>query len=250
MSLRRQILHQVVQERIKRFIIDHGYQPGDPLPAEAELARELGVSRPSLREAMKALQAVGVVEPRHGSGTYVGQVSLMQLTDGLTFRARIDLRQRGTSARTLSELLQLRQVIESGLMASVAPVLTPAQLDELDAIVTRMEARAARGEPFPEEDWAFHEGLYRPLGNQLLLELVQAFWDVFFLLRNELAPARETPELTALSHRAILEALRRGDAAAASQLMTDHFYRGIWQSVPLPSALPLEAEPPASNEGR
>lgn len=239
MSLRRQILHQVVQERIKRFIIDRGYQPGDPLPAEAELARELGVSRPSLREAMKALQAVGVVEPRHGSGTYVGQFSLGRLTDGLAFRARIDLRQRGSSARTLSELLQLRQVVESGLLASVAAVLTADQLADLETIVSRMEARAARGEFFPEEDWAFHEALYRPLGNQLLLELVQAFWDVFALLSDEVPPSAESPVTIAAGHRRILDALRQGDADAAAQAMTDHFFSDIWRRLPAPATAPF-----------
>lgn len=89
--IRREALHQTVQDRIKRFIIERGYRPGDPLPAEAELARALGVSRPSLREAIKALQILGVVETRHGAGTFVGRFSFSPMVDGLIFRIRSDL---------------------------------------------------------------------------------------------------------------------------------------------------------------
>jgi DNA-binding FadR family transcriptional regulator len=218
--LRGDALHQRIQDRITRFIIERGFRPGDPLPAEADLARTLGISRPSLREAMKALQTLGVIEARHGSGTYVGRFSLDPLVDGLAFRIRIDLNQ---NVQTIRELLEIRLVLESSLVARVAAVRTPEQIAQLEALVARMERRGAVGEEFPEDDRVFHEVLYRPLGNSLVVTLLQAFWRVLARVRTDLNLSPADPAVTAADHRRILDAIVAGDGAAASEAMTIHF---------------------------
>lgn len=219
-SLRSDALHQRIQDRITRFIIERGYRPGDPLPAEADLARTLGISRPSLREAMKALQTLGVIEARHGSGTYVGRFSLDPLVDGLAFRIRIDLNQ---NVQTIRELLEIRLVLESSLVARVATERTPEQIAILEALVATMERRGATGEEFPEDDRVFHEVLYRPLGNSLVVTLLQAFWQVLARVRTDLNLFPADPAVTAADHRRILDAIVAGDGAAASAAMTIHF---------------------------
>src|SRR5829696_5005859 len=114
---RREALQDTIQHRIERYIIDSGSSPGDPLPPQQELAKALGISVPSLREAMKSLQAIGVIEVRHGSGTYVGRFSLDPLVDGLAFRVRLEA---GESMRTMTELLDIRTVLESAYVRQVA----------------------------------------------------------------------------------------------------------------------------------
>ena len=114
---RREALHDTIQHRIERYIIDSGSSPGDSLPPQQELAKALGISVPSLREAMKSLQAIGVIEVRHGSGTYVGRFSLDPLVDGLTFRIRLEA---GENMRTMIELLEIRMVLESAYVRQVA----------------------------------------------------------------------------------------------------------------------------------
>lgn len=228
----RALLHQATQDRIKRFIIERGFQPGDPLPGEAELAHALGISRPSLREAMKALQTLGVVEIRHGSGTFVGRFSLTPLMDGLAFSIQIDI---GHNIQTVRELLEIREILERELVARVADTMTPAQLVELGTIVDRMEARARRGEVFTEEDRAFHALLYRQLGNPLVVQLLHAFWEVFFAVRDDLPGMQATLLATAAGHRAIVAALTQHDRAAASTAMTAHFV-GIQERIAGPVA--------------
>lgn len=232
----RQALHQTVQDRIKRFIIERGYRPGDPLPAEAELARALGVSRPSLREAMKALQILGVVETRHGAGTFVGRFSFSPMVDGLIFRIRSDL---GRDVQTIRDLLEIRMTLENALVTRVATDRTPEHLAEMRAIVERMETCAARHEEFFEEDRLFHEALYRPLGNALVVTLIQAFWEVLSRVRDELRFVPVPPTVTAADHRRIVQALEAGDQAAAAEAMTTHF-DGIMHRIREPEAM---AEP-------
>jgi DNA-binding FadR family transcriptional regulator len=216
----RQASNRQIQERIKRFVIDEGYRPGDPLPSEGELARALGVSRAALREAIKALQPLGIIETRHGTGTFVGRFSLDSLVHGLAFSISIDLDQ---NLRTVRELLELRETLETAFVARVAAVRTAEQLDELGRLVATMDERAARGEIFPEEDRAFHEAIYRPLGNVLLVKLLQAFWDIYFLVRDQFVGGAYSPVTTAADHRRILDALAARDAAAAAAAMVDHF---------------------------
>ena len=222
-SLRREALHAAIQERVKHYIIERGLRPGDPLPAEPELARSLGISRPSLREAMRALQTLGVVEVRRGAGTFVGRFSLEPFTEGLTFQIRTEQRQdaRGIT-RDLRELVAIREVLESGLVARLAGTYPPEDISALYLLVEEMERRAAAGQMFPDQDWAFHERLYLPTGNRLLLQLLQAFWAVFDRVREQTPPPAYL-QSTARHHREIVDALAAGDGPAAARAMATHF---------------------------
>ncbi|MFF2506277.1 FadR/GntR family transcriptional regulator [Streptomyces sp. NPDC058067] len=218
------VSHQV-QRAVTQLILDSGLKPGELLPTEAELMESLGVSRNSVREALKALQALDIVEIRHGYGTYVGQASLTPLADGLTFRT---LLRPAADAHALAEILQVREILEEGLIRRVAAApLPPEILDRLDDIVRRMATAGAADEPFADLDRDFHETLYRSLGNELIPQLLGAFWHVF----DRVAGARSwssdpAPEVTVGRHRDIVTALRAQDAPGAQRAMAHHF-RGI-----------------------
>lgn len=209
-----------LREAIKGFIVDRGLTPGSPLPTELELMAELQVSRHPLREAMKALEAVGIVDIRHGYGTYVGSVPLAPLEAGLAFRGALSLRGDYTDIR---DLLEVREVLETGLVGRVLDARERLDAGALEDAVSRMESEAAEGRYAPEADWRFHEMLYRPLGNEFVLDLIQVFWKVFNALDADLPRADDTPEITALRHRRILEALRSEDEAELRAAMTEHF---------------------------
>ncbi len=217
---RNEILQQSIQEYIKRRIIEQHLQPGSPLPSEGEIAAELGVSRNAVREAIKVLQTLGIVETRHGQGTFVGRHSFHALVEGLSFRVLFDA---PGNLRMLRELLEVRQILECHLVADLPRVTNPAHLADLRLLVAGMEARAARGELFPEEDRAFHEVLYRPLGNELVIQLLQAFWEVFQVVRSQLPGLPDHPQVTVEEHRRIVDALTSGDGAAAAEAMAAHF---------------------------
>lgn len=213
-----------IQREVMQLIFDRKLQAGAPLPTETELMTDLGVSRNSVREALKALQALDIVEIRHGYGTYVGQASLTPLVDGLTFRT---LAQPDDETGALAEILQVREVLEEGLIRRVAATLSEAELDGLESVVERMETAGREGRPFPELDREFHELLYASLGNALVPQLLGAFWTVF----SRVAGVRgwtddPAPEVTVRRHRDIVTALRARDVEGAQRAMADHF-RGI-----------------------
>ncbi|MEU3981181.1 FadR/GntR family transcriptional regulator [Streptomyces sp. NPDC026672] len=213
-----------LQRAVVQLILDRGLRPGAPLPTEAELTAGLGVSRNSVREALKALQALDIVEIRHGYGTYVGQASLTPLVDGLTFRT---LTRHADDPGALAEILQVREVLEEGLIRRVAVTVTQPELDRLERVVRRMERAGRAGRPFPELDREFHELLYAPLGNVLISQLLGVFWTVFGRVATAHGrPTDPSPGLTVLRHRAIVTALRAHDVPGAQQAMAVHF-RGI-----------------------
>lgn len=217
---RREALHDTVQARIERFIIESGSKPGDPLPSQQDLARALGISMPSLREAMKSLEALGVIEVRHGSGTFVGRFSLDAVVDGLAFRIRLEA---GENRRTVSELLEIRMILEQTYIRRVAGMATDAQITALAALVDEMDAKAAVGSEFAEEDWRFHELLFRPVNNAVLTMLVRAFWEVVDLVKPDLDVAPGSPEVTAREHREIVNALAAHDPDRAAAAIEAHF---------------------------
>lgn len=213
-----------IQRQVVQLILDRGLRAGAPLPTETELMDALGASRNSVREALKALQALDIVDIRHGYGTYVGQASLTPLVDGLTFRT---LTRQDDDAGALSEILQVREVLEEGLIRRVAATLSEAELDGLEAVVDRMDKAGGASHAFAELDRQFHELLYTPLGNALVPQLLGAFWTVF----RRVAGARgwtddPSPAVTVRRHRDIVTALRARDVEAAQRAMAIHF-RGI-----------------------
>jgi DNA-binding FadR family transcriptional regulator len=209
-----------IRDQMKSFILERGLKAGDPLPNEQELMAQLGVGRHPLREAMKALQAVGIIEIRHGYGTYVGQVTLDALEDGLAFRMSQSM---AGDLRDVQNVLEVRQAIEVGLADEVVAHFTTAGFDSLEPIVARMEAKAAAGEYFPDEDWAFHQALYEPLGNALVIDLLSVFWRTFAQVDARLPGARYTPLDAAGWHRDLLNTLQTGNPTTYANAMKTHF---------------------------
>ncbi|MFF1404593.1 FadR/GntR family transcriptional regulator [Streptomyces sp. NPDC058294] len=209
-----------LQEQIKKLIVDQRLPSGAPLPTEPELMRLLGVSRNSVREALKALQAVGIVEIRHGFGTYVGAMSFAPMIEGLAFRTVAGHR-RGEDS--LLQLLELREAVETGLVSRLAGRLPEADLTALDALVDRMEREAAEGAGLADTDRAFHATLYRGLDNVLLGEVLEAFWDAFHRVQRDLVDLPQDPRVTCRQHREILDAVRSGDSLRAERAIRDHF---------------------------
>ncbi|MEU0568321.1 FadR/GntR family transcriptional regulator [Nonomuraea sp. NPDC005983] len=208
------------QEGVKELILRRGLVAGDPLPTESELMEELGISRNSVREALKALQAVGIVDIRHGFGMFVGRMSLAGLVDELAFHSRITL-QGGVNH--LAHLTEIRELLESSLVQRLIDLGDEADLSPAAEVIARMEAEAQLGQVSPEIDRLFHDLLYRPVGNPLVSQLLGAFWDVFDQLRDHLGAPDESPADVARRHRDILDAVTAGDRTAAIKAVYAHF---------------------------
>ncbi|TDV47827.1 FadR/GntR family transcriptional regulator [Actinophytocola oryzae] len=213
-------MSRAIRDEITGLILNRGLRSGDPLPTETELVEALGVSRNSIREALKALQALDIVEIRHGYGTYVGRLSLDPLADGLTFRALHDI---GRDLRSMEEILEVREALEAALIRRVAATVPEEDLAALDEVTRRMAERARAGATFADEDREFHEILYRSLNNALVTQLLRAFWDVFHRVNHRLGVTDPNPAQTVRRHRAIVTALRKHDVAKAEHAMVEHF---------------------------
>ncbi|MGR6915117.1 FadR/GntR family transcriptional regulator [[Actinomadura] parvosata] len=208
------------QEGVKDLIVRRGLVAGDPLPTESELMEELQVSRNSIREALKALQAVGIVDIRHGFGMFVGRMSLAGLVDELTFHSRITLQ---NGANHLAHLVEIRELLESGLVQRLIELGPEVDLSPVADVMARMESEAQAGLVSPETDRLFHDLLYRPLGNPLVSQLLGAFWDVYYQLRDALGAPDEPPADVARRHRDIYTAVLKGDRDAAVAAVRAHF---------------------------
>ncbi|MGP4031199.1 FadR/GntR family transcriptional regulator [Pseudarthrobacter sp. 1C304] len=237
---------RALQADIMDLILDRELEPGDPLPTETELSAVLGIGRNTLRESLKVLQALGVVDIRHGFGMFVATNNFEALADGLVFRGRLSLRHHGQEAL---QLVEVRQALESGLIAGAMEQMTPEQLAGIEASVLRMESLARAGESFMEADAEFHRRLFEPLNNQMLSGLLDAFWKVYRRLQLELGRADsgradsgradfggadaagaeaygagEGGLLQAAAlHRGIYEAVAAGDKDLAARRLNSHF---------------------------
>jgi DNA-binding FadR family transcriptional regulator len=208
------------QEGVKELILQRGLVAGAPLPTESELMEELGVSRNSIREALKALQAVGIVDIRHGFGMFVGRMSLAGLVDELAFHSRITL-QDGRNA--LANLIEIREILEIGLVQRLIDLGPDVDLSPVADVIARMEAEALVDAVSPETDRLFHDLLYRPLDNAVVSQLLGAFWDVYHQLRDHLGAPDETPDDVVRRHRDIYTAVLAGDKARAMAAVYAHF---------------------------
>lgn len=209
-----------VTEQIKDFILRNGLAPGDPLPTEPTLCNELGASRSSVREAIKRLSALDIVEVRHGHGTYVGRLSLNALVESLTFRGRLS---NGDDLTTLFELVSVRKVLEQGLAEDIVRGYDEEQHEGLSELVARMEEAAEKGERFVEEDRAFHLMLLGPLRNHLVNQLTGAFWDVQAVVAPLLLTTDADARESAAAHRALIDAAHGGDVPGFVAAVTDHY---------------------------
>jgi DNA-binding FadR family transcriptional regulator len=209
-----------VAERIKQYILQNRLGPGDALPTEAELCAAVGASRSSVREAIKTLTALDIVDVRHGHGTYVGRLSLAALVESLAFRGLLS---RADDFRVLAELVEVRQTIEQGLATSIIAALDNTLCADLGELVDQMAERAAGGETFIEQDREFHLLLMEPLGNELVTQLTAAFWDVHAIVAPTMHATPESVRETVAAHRAIVEAAQARDTGRLVAAITAHY---------------------------
>jgi DNA-binding FadR family transcriptional regulator len=198
---------------IRQLIASGEFRPGAKLPREKELALRLGVSRNSLREAVRALELVGVVEARQGDGTYVTSLDPSLLLDVISYV--IDF----SHDEATLQLLEVRRLLEPAATALAAARATP---DQLDAIGERLEEMDRSTEPASllEADSAFHAAIAHASGNPALAALLGNLSGTTFRARitRAYSDARAVED-TRREHRRIYEALRAADpdlARAAS----------------------------------
>lgn len=219
--IRTKRLYEQIADEIVRFMREGGMEPGSRLPSEIDLAKQLGVSRPSVREAMIALETAGLIEVRTGDGTYIRRMP------GDHFR--MPWAQEDDPGPGPREQYATQQILECEAVAIAAEVISDDDIDRLEDIVDRMARRIERGQNPVEEHMDFHISLARASGNGLIAGYVRDIW----LMRQEpmwdvLRGHAEIPESLKAgveSRRELIECLRKHDAKKAKEVMHQHFLR-------------------------
>jgi len=212
-------LHESVQESLRSYIEGNKLVAGDPLPPESFLAQQLGVSRNSVREAVKALESIGILETRRGIGVFVKAFSFQPLLDNLAYGMQASL-------RDVEELRVIRCVLETGLIDKTIEMIGPEDLAELQATTDKMRERAERGQSFAEHDQHFHQLLFRCQNNQMLSALIDIFWMAFYKASDFANLTNPTPLDTWRDHQEIVDAVAAKDVEAARRRLSAH-YNGI-----------------------
>ncbi|WP_424464168.1 FadR/GntR family transcriptional regulator [Pseudoclavibacter helvolus] len=202
--------------RIKEMIVSGDLSPGSKLPPEKELSERLGLSRSSLREAVKALEVIRVLDVRRGDGTYVTSLEPRLLLEAMNFV--VDLHQDDS----VLEILAVRRMLEPQAAAVAAREASPEQLAQLEEILAEIDD-TTEVEGLIEHDLKFHRHIVESTGNKYLTSLIDSLSSrtvrarVWRGITQAGAVSRTVDE-----HRAILDALRSGDAELTAALTLAH----------------------------
>jgi GntR family transcriptional repressor for pyruvate dehydrogenase complex len=204
-----------VVEHVRRLIEQSRLGPGDRLPGERDLAQELGVSRPSVRSGLDALEAMGVVVSRRGAGTFIA--------DGLPDFGREPLSLLASLHRlTAAEMFEARLVLEVGVAGLAARHATADQLATLADEVTEMFAALLDTQAFLVHDVRFHRAIAAGCGNRVLAALMEMVSAQFYELRKQTIDRARDLKESAEMHRRIYRAIRARDHEAAQAAMAEH----------------------------
>jgi len=190
-------------------------KPGDMLPPERELMKRFRVSRSSIRDAIRSLAAVGLLEPRQGVGTIVRELSSDAVVSPV---ASVLLQKR----KVIHELLDVRMILEPPLARRAARHATAEQIAEMEAILDRQEEKLRDAESTTEEDSAFHYAIALAADNSVMLKLVRVLMDLLRESRERALQVGGRQRKSLAGHRRLLTAIKQGDAAAAEAAMRRH----------------------------
>ena len=208
--------HNSLQMRLVGLFRDMGLRPDDVVPSEAMLASRLAASRQAIRESLRALEALGVVDAHQGARRR------LRGFDPSTFGRQLGLTTLPT-LENLQELLEIRRILESAFLPAAIVALDASTLAEMRALTDAMHEAAHRGQPFLDEDESFHALMYKRLGNLTLSGMLGAFWQ-FFKTGSQEVTTGEHLQHTAAMHALIVDALESGDADLAVHRLDAHFF--------------------------
>ena len=211
-----QSLNTVIGDRLKDFILREKLRPGDKLPAEGVLAERLQVSRTAIREAMRGLEALGMVEARQGSGRVVRDFNFDAILDSLTYGMVFH-------SHTIRQVTEVRKALDAFFADHMVANVSDADLAALDDLVADIQRLLRDGKTYEDDDYAFHRRLFEIAGNPLALQLFRITWEVRMSTGDPTfwQPPRSRSEVAI--HANIVKALRARDAAATRMAMLAHY---------------------------
>jgi len=214
-AVRKVKVYEGVARQIERLISEGSLKPGDKLPSERELAEMFRVSRSSLRDGIRKLELLGLVEARHGEGTIVRDLSADSLVSPI---ASMLVRKR----QLVAELLDVRKMLEPPLAGRAATNASADDIVHLADILRRQREKVRRGELAIEEDSEFHYNIARAARNSVIIKVLDVLMGLLRKTRERSLQVGGRLQRSFAGHRRILRAIERRDAAAAEAAMRRH----------------------------
>src|SRR5262245_30259124 len=190
-------------------------RPGDRLASERELAQQIGLSRTSVRAGLRSLGAMGLIQTRHGAGTFITAGPPALMSEPLRLVASL----HGLS---LSGLFEVRRVLEAGTAALAAERATPEQIATISDEVTGMYSAISEPQTFLDYDLRFHKAVAAAANNPMLGAIIEAVSALFFEQRRATIERARNLKETADMHRKIYQAIRARDRESARNAMDEH----------------------------
>jgi GntR family transcriptional repressor for pyruvate dehydrogenase complex len=208
-------IYEEIVRQIKSMIAEGRLKSGDQLPPERDLAEKFVVSRTSVREALRALESLGLVEIRPGEGTFVKEISVEALIEPL---ALVMASQR----ESIGELFEARRLLEPAIAGLAARRATPDEIQEMERILEDQAKEIAMGRTGLREDAQFHAAIAAAARNRAIMRVVHGIMDLLTQSREESLNTPGRPTRSHQDHRRVLDAIKRRDPAAAEQAMLEH----------------------------
>lgn len=212
----RQNLSDNLAQKIKQFIIAQNYSSGDRLPTTADLAQRFGVGHPTLREAIKKLETIGVVTVKHGSGIYVGEhIDSLVLPNPIAF-------EEAPTKRILLDLIETRIILEVQSIAKAAENVTKPYLHTMAQLLKEAEANLDNDLELNRANMGFHREIAAASGNSVLHQILGVITSYFKKEQLLIMDIYRSKERDHEQHVKIYEALRLKDKKLAVHRMKSH----------------------------
>lgn len=219
--LKREALPEQVFRQLVSLVQTGDLKPGDKLPPQRALAEDLGIGRPTLREALRALQLLGILDIRHGGGVYVSETQPDTLLGPLNLYVNLDL-------HNLKTILEARKVIEGAVLAFVARNISDeliarleGNLKKLEQAIEQPDQAALHGPQLNLLAQEFRDIIEEAAGNPILIRAIKSLDILSAATRMRLA-ALASPQRLLLDHKRMVEALLAHDSAAAQRALETH----------------------------
>lgn len=223
-------LSHEIAGQLKALIRAEKLRPGDKLPNETRLGELFGVSRPTVREAIKSLASQNIIEIRRGRGTFVSETPGISSDPlGLEFLAEVDLP---------ASLTEVRLLIEPGVARLAAQRATDSDLQALQQLVEDMKSITDQHEVWMARELAFHRGIAQATGNPVIMRIVPVILEAIVKTLSYAPRSAEDHRQALLEHSAILQALLRRSPNSAAQAAERHLQASYQRTVSIGAGRP------------
>lgn len=217
---------QQVANQLQKLIVSGHWAKGERLPGEIELAKQFGVSRSTLREALRALSSAGLVQIRHGEGSFVWYPEVDNYLNSLMPQLLIE-------REDVLAIMEARSMVEVQTARLAAERATPGEVDKLASLLGRMEASGHDRRQFAQYDHAFHKQIAMATHNNVIIKIYEAI-EVFLVSQQlQIVDYSDAIERGVNDHKAIFSAIASGDQRKAADVMQKHMlqtYQAIMEN--------------------